>query len=43
MYNKVELCGVNTAELKASALGTTKKMHFVRTDTNYCDEEEEQK
>ena len=28
---------------KASALGTTKKMHFVRTDTNYCDEEEEQK
>lgn len=28
---------------KASALGTTRKMHFVRTDTNYCDEEEEQK
>lgn len=28
---------------KASALGTTKKMHFVRTDTNYCDEEEEKK
>lgn len=25
---------------KASALGTTKKMHFVRTDTNYCDEDE---
>ena len=25
---------------KASALGTTKKMHFVRTDTNYCDEED---